>query len=181
MESPTLAQELWELNQQIGKTVQIQGSIYKIRKMSHFSFVLLRAGGTIVQCVYSEEQSRFPLEQLEEESCVRLTAHVKEEPRSKSGFELLLLDAEILSRPEARCPVVINNRSVDTPLETLLNYRPITLRNQKEAAILPDPQEALAGRHAGVFKGLSLHGNPYAQTGIRGSGRRRRCLPAQLF
>lgn len=140
---PNSCAGVWELNQQIGKTVQIQGSIYKIRKMSHFSFVLLRAGGTIVQCVYSEEQSRFPLEQLEEESCVRLTAHVKEEPRSKSGFELLLLDAEILSRPEARCPVVINNRSVDTPLETLLNYRPITLRNQKEAAIFRI-QEALA-------------------------------------
>jgi nondiscriminating aspartyl-tRNA synthetase len=55
-----------QLSNHIGNTVQIHGSIYKIRKMSDFAFVLLRAKREIVQCVYSKEMSKFPLEELEE-------------------------------------------------------------------------------------------------------------------
>lgn len=37
--------EVEEIKQYIGKTVQIHGSIYKIRKMKEFSFVLLKRTG----------------------------------------------------------------------------------------------------------------------------------------
>ena len=49
--------------------------------------------------------------------------------------------------------MVISQRTVDTSLETLLNYRPITLRNQREAAIFKI-QEALAD---GMRRFLKAH------------------------
>lgn len=127
--------EAVELKNYIGQQVRIHGSIYKIRKMSDFAFVLLRTKREVVQCIYTRESARFSLEELTEESCVIFTANVVEEPRSRSGFDLQLIDVEILSKSEEASPIVINNKLVDTSLENLLNFRPITLRNEKERAI----------------------------------------------
>ncbi len=127
--------EAEELQKYIGETIRLHGMVYKIRKMSDFAFVLLRTKRSVVQCIYSSEYSTFPLEQLKEESAVRFTAKVIAEERSRTGYELQLLSAEVLSEPEELSPVVINNKKVDTSLENLLNYRPVTLRNEKERAV----------------------------------------------
>lgn len=127
--------EAEELINYIGETVQIHGSIYKIRKMRDFAFVLLRTKKEIVQCVYVPEATNFLLEELVEEACVVFTAFVQEESRSKTGFDLHLKSVHILSKPEDLSPIVINNKYVETSLENLLDFRPITLRNEKERAI----------------------------------------------
>lgn len=127
--------EAGELGGYIGQQVRIHGSIYKIRKMSGFAFVLLRTKREVVQCVYTSDIARFQLEELVEESCVILTANVVAEERAKTGYELQMVEIEVLSVPEAASPVVINNKRVDTSIENLLNFRPITLRNEKERAI----------------------------------------------
>jgi len=124
-----------ELVNYIGSEVKIHGSIYKIRKMRGFAFVLLRTKREVVQCIYSEEQAGFPLEELTEESAVIFTAMVAEEKRSKVGYELQLRAVEVLSKPTEASPIVINNKLVDTSIENLLNYRPVTLRNEKQRAI----------------------------------------------
>ncbi len=127
--------EAEELRNYIGTNVKLHGMVYKIRRMSDFAFVLLRTKRSVVQCIYSSTFSEFPLELLQEESAVRFTARVIAEERSRTGYELQLLSVEILSEPEELSPIVINNKRVDTSLEKLLNYRPVTLRNEKERAI----------------------------------------------
>ena len=127
--------EAEELKKYIGRTVRIHGMIYKIRRMSDFAFVLLRTKRAVVQCVYSAEYSGFPLELLKEESAVCVEAKVIAEERSKAGYELQLLKAEVLSVPKELPPIVINNKKVDTSMENLLNYRPVTLRNEKQRAV----------------------------------------------
>lgn len=123
------------LGEHIGERVQIHGSIYKIRKMSDFAFVLLRTARMVLQCVYTEERTGFPLEILKEESCVIVTAEVVAEERSRTGYDLVLENVEVLSTPVKPSPIVINNKRVDTSMGNLLDYRPITLRNEKERAI----------------------------------------------
>lgn len=127
--------EAGDLANHLNEKIKIHGSIYKIRKMSGFAFILLRTKRNVVQCIYSNEYSLFELDDLTEESCVIATAQVIPEERSKAGFELRLLQVEILSKPDQQSPIVINNKRVDTSLENLLNYRPVTLRNEKERAI----------------------------------------------
>lgn len=123
------------LKRHIGEVVKIHGSIYKIRKMHGFSFVLIRTRREVLQGIYTEEEAGFREEELEEESCVTATVRVVEEARAKMGFDLHLLGLEVLSRPKEKSPVVINQKEVDTSMEKLLNYRPITLRNEKQRAI----------------------------------------------
>lgn len=122
--------EVEELAEHIGETIQIHGSIYKIRKMKGFSFVLLRTKRAVVQCIASGE-----IEVPAEESCVVITAVVVAESRSKVGYELHIESIRILSTPHEMSPIVINQKVVDTSIEHLLDYRPITLRNEKERAI----------------------------------------------
>lgn len=135
LEKEIIQVEAEELNQHIGEIVKIHGSIYKIRKMSDFAFVLLRTKRSVVQGIYSGEYSEFLLENLVEESVVTFTAKVVAEERSKVGYELQIIQVEVLSQPVESSPIVINQKRVDTSIENLLNYRPITLRNEKERAI----------------------------------------------
>lgn len=98
--------------------------------MKGFSFVLLRTKRNVIQCIASEE-----IEIPEEESCVDILADVVEEVRSKTGWELHIKNIQVLSKPKEISPIVINQKRVDTSIEKLLDYRPITLRNEKERAI----------------------------------------------
>lgn len=122
--------EVEQLPEYIGEVVAINGSIYKIRKMKGFSFVLLRTKRNVLQCI-AEEQVELPVE----ESCVRLIAQVVAEERCKAGYELHIQQIEVLSTPVEASPIVINQKLVDTSIENILDYRPITLRNEKQRAI----------------------------------------------
>lgn len=121
-----------ELVGHIGEVVTLYGSIHKIRKMSGFCFCLLRTGRHIIQCVCDREEL---MEQLEEEACVKLTALVVGEERAKLGAEPHILDVEFLSRPDSRMPIVINQKQMESSLENKLDFRPLTLRNEKERAV----------------------------------------------
>ncbi|MFG6357996.1 MAG: aspartate--tRNA(Asn) ligase, partial [Acetatifactor sp.] len=135
---------LEEIGQQAGKEILLHGSIYKLRRMSGFAFVLLRTGRHVIQCVYSPEFSRFGMEELTEESCVRVRALVAPEERSRLGWELRLLELTVLSEPAEIMPIVINQKKVNTSIENLLDYRMLTLRNEKQRAIFKI-QEGICG------------------------------------
>ncbi|MBQ8813126.1 MAG: aspartate--tRNA(Asn) ligase [Lachnospiraceae bacterium] len=124
-----------ELGKYIGGEVHVKASIYKIRRMKGFAFVLLRTSRMVVQSIYSAEEASFPLETLKEECCCNIRARVVLEERSRTGYELHLLDVEVLTEPEEISPIVINGKQMNTSMEKLLDYRPITLRNDKERAI----------------------------------------------
>ena len=176
--------EAEQLGAHIGEIVRLHGSIYKIRKMSSFAFVLLRTKRQMVQCVYEPAYARFALEKLKEEACVRFTAEVIREERSRSGYDLHLLEVEILSEPEEVPPVVINQKRVNTSIENLLDYRPITLRNEKERAVFQIQaricqafREFLDGQHfteihtpklvaAGAEGGANIFSVVFRRTGI---------------
>lgn len=127
--------EAEEIGSFVGQSVAIHGFVYKIREMSGFAFVLLRTKRTLLQCVYDEALAQFPLHALKENMSVVLTGEVVCDARSRTGAELRLLRFEALSTPPEEPPVVINQKEVAVSLETLLDYRPVTLRNAKERAI----------------------------------------------
>ena len=118
----------------LNQEITIHGSVHKIRKMSGFSFLILRTSDRPIQCVLDAGKCRVE-GTLKEEACIRARALVVEEPRSKTGWEFHLTEIEVLSAPEEEMPVVINGKGIDASLETLLDYRPLTLRNEKQRAI----------------------------------------------
>lgn len=124
--------ETIKLSQYIGETVILHGSIYKIRRMSGFCFVILRTARYTVQCVCDRQEI---MAELQEEACVELTAMVVREERAKAGAELHIHEMKVLSRPEAQMPIVMNQKQIEASLEHKLDFRPLTLRNEKERAV----------------------------------------------
>ena len=157
--------EFEELAFHIGEAVWIHGSIYKIRKMKGFSFVLLRTKRNIVQCIAPEE-----IEVPQEESCVSVLANVVKEERSKTGWELHIEAINTLSTPREISPIVINQKKVDTSIENMLDYRPITLRNQKERAIFKLQEGICRGFREFLYsKGFTeIHTPKIVQSGAEG-------------
>lgn len=137
--------EVAELHNHIGETVTIHGMVYKIRDMSNFAFVILQTKCGLLQSVYSEDYSNFPLRSLHENMAVTICGTVIAEERSRSGFEIRLISFDELSMPEEETPVVINNKEITASLDTILDYRPITLRNSKERAIFKIQAELCSG------------------------------------
>ena len=131
-----------DLAERAGETVMLCGSIYKVRRMSGFCFVLLRTARHILQCICDDQEL---MAALTEEACVRLSARVVKEERSRWGFELHIIGVEYISRPAVQMPIVINQKKVDTSLENKLDFRPLTLRNEKERATFKLQEGILRG------------------------------------
>lgn len=146
-----------QLKEQIGTSVTLRGRIYRIRRMSGFAFLLLQLPKGLVQCTWTPptqpaaQPPAQPSGQLAadslppEQSCVELTGTVAPEPRSHAGFEIHIETLYILSAPEEELPVVVSHKEVAASLDTLLDYRPLTLRNEKERAIFRIQEGICAG------------------------------------
>ena len=158
------------LSGRIGQEVRINGMVYKIREMSDFAFVILRGPRSLLQCIYTSESARFPLAQLREGMAVRVMGEVVAEPRSKTGFEVRLKEAEVLSAPSFEPPVVINGKEVTASLETLLDYRPLSLRNEKERAIFKVQEGICAGFRSFFFENgfTEIHSPKIVHSGAEG-------------
>lgn len=135
-----------EIKNYIGQSIYVHGVIHKIREMSGFAFVILRTTKGMLQCVYSEDFSDFKLSELRDNMGIIIYGQVVCDERSRTGAELRIKSVEILSRPFEDTPIVINNKEIACSLDTLLDYRPITLRNERERAIFKI--------QAGICKGI---------------------------
>ncbi len=128
-----------ELKQNADKVVSMVGYVHRIREMTGFSFVILRTARDTVQCVYAPEFSSYRWDdKIKEESCVRITGKVVAslDKNGNERFEIQIHDIEILSTPADILPIVINKKQLDNiQLSTVLDLRPISMRNPKERAI----------------------------------------------
>lgn len=129
-------QEISEIlaEEQDGQEICIHGAVHKIRDMGDVAFIILRKREGLVQTVYEEGLTDFPLKELAEEMTVEVTGMVAAEERAPHGFELRLRTVKILSRPVETMPVAINKWKMNASLETRLDLRPLTLRNVRERA-----------------------------------------------
>lgn len=122
-----------------GKEVSICGYIHRIREMTGFAFVIVRTARDLIQCVYAPEFSEYRLdEKLCEEACVKVLGKVvsSKDAKGNDRFELQIHDIKILSLPADNLPIVINKKQLDNiALSTVLDLRPISMRNPKERAI----------------------------------------------
>ena len=122
-----------------GEIVSIHGYIHRIREMTGFSFVIIRTAKDTVQCVYAPEFSDYRWdERLCEEACVKVTGKVvsSKDAKGNDRYELQIHGIDILSLPAEMLPIVINKKQLDNiQLSTVLDLRPISMRNPKERAI----------------------------------------------
>ena len=127
--------------------VTICGYVHRIREMTGFSFFIIRTARDTIQCVYAPEFSSYRWDdRITEECCVKVTGKVvsSKDAKGNDRYELQIHDIVILSAPAAPLPIVINKKQLDNiQLSTILDLRPIAMRNPKERAIFK-VQEGIA-------------------------------------
>jgi len=121
-----------------GDNVELMGYIHRIRKMQGFEFIIIRTPKRLVQCIYNPEFSKNPgvNSDLKEESCVKVSGKLIKDERSKLGFEIQIHDIQTLSHPFEPLPITVNKKALNCNIDVNLDYRPISLRNPAERAIL---------------------------------------------
>jgi nondiscriminating aspartyl-tRNA synthetase len=127
-----------------GQSVKIAGWVHIRRDHGKIIFVDLRDASGIIQTViipdYAEAYENA--KKLRSEFVVEMEGIVKERPASAKneksptgGVEIEVKDIKIISRPEGELPVDIAEENMNLHLDTLLNYRTLTLRNEKVKSI----------------------------------------------
>lgn len=129
-----------DLKQAVGGEITFCACVHKLRKMSSFTFVILRTGRYILQSVLEG-----PLDGLCEGAYIRLTGTVKEEPRANYGYEITLNKYEILSKPAAEYPLHVSDRVLGCTLDTNLSHRSVALRHPHERAVFKIAEGVVTG------------------------------------
>ncbi|OIP24909.1 aspartate--tRNA(Asn) ligase [bacterium CG2_30_37_16] len=130
--------------ERIGKEVMVSGWIHKIRKLGGINFIVLRDRGGLVQAIVEKTEDLDKLKELTTESVVSITGKVVKEDRAPGGAEIHVQNVEILSPVTEDIPIEINKKDLNVNLDTLLDFRPLTLRAFSQKAIFKVQAEILS-------------------------------------
>ncbi len=130
-----------------GETVTLQGWLYNKRGSKSLTFLVLRDGTGLAQCVVNEEQVDAPsfeaASAATQESALRVTGRVVADERQVGGFEVRATAVELLSLAEDY-PISPKAHGV----EFLMNHRHLWLRSQRQWAIMRVRNRIIQSIHA---------------------------------
>jgi nondiscriminating aspartyl-tRNA synthetase len=124
-----------EVGKHLGETVMVEGWMHNLRLFNDFAFVILRDRRGLLQCVLSDAAQLEEVRHLQMESVLRVTGKVVKKQGKDDACELQDSVVEILNPVSEVLPVTINKKEMNLALDTLLNNRPLTIRNLQQQAI----------------------------------------------
>ena len=140
-----------EISESAPGEVRLKGWIYRLRILGKTSFIILRDCSGEAQCVIASERLRE--HKLKVEDVVEILGDVRAEPRSKTGYEVHISGIGVLNRAGQNLPFQSAGQVEPVGLETLIQYRPLSLRTEAvgdifrvQAAILASFRDALNRR-----------------------------------
>ncbi len=119
----------------IGKNIKVAGWVHKIRKLGGITFVVLRDRTGLVQGIVEKDEANKLLAELSTESVISMEGKTVKEDRAPGGAEIHVTSVEILSKVTEDIPVEINKKDMNVNLDTLFDFRQITLRAPQQKAI----------------------------------------------
>lgn len=118
-----------------GKEVVLRGWVANLRSSGKIAFLQLRDGTGIIQCVASPQdvgEEKFELlRSLSLESSVVVKGQVKEDTRSKIGYEIILQDLQVVAST-GDYPIGKKEHGV----AFLMEHRHLWLRSSKQVALM---------------------------------------------
>lgn len=133
-----------DTSKKIGEKVRLAGWVNIRRDHGKIIFIDLRDRSGYVQVVVipSKKDTYEKAKLLRSEYIIEIKGLVKERPGSAVNekiptgkVEIEVEEIEILSQPEGELPVDISEEDLNLHLDTLLNLRALTLRNEKNKGI----------------------------------------------
>ena len=128
-----------EAGQHVGQEILLQGWVHRVRKLGQVSFLLMRDRSGVVQTVIETGGWDIPND-VTNEAVVAIRGKVGEDKRAPGGIEVRIQKPEgleVISSSLEVSPVEINKKIdlLKTNLDTVLAFRPLSLRNPDIRAI----------------------------------------------
>lgn len=127
MATPTQRIFIESLPDFVQQEVTLRGWVCRMRVLGKTTFVVLKDCSGEVQCVAAPESIKE--HHLKLEDAIEIVGRVRREARSKSGYELDILQVLVLNRSGQHLPFNSFSDLDSVGPETLLEYRPLALRN----------------------------------------------------
>lgn len=117
------------------RKVKLKGHIYSCRNFGNLTFLHLRDRTGVIQIVVEEARLLEQVRSLELETPVLVEGELVKTPKGSAEVRLHYLKA--LSEPSLKQPIEIakEKKMSSLNLKSMLDYRPLTLRNEKTRAI----------------------------------------------
>ena len=112
----------------VQKEVALRGWVCRMRVLGKTAFVVLKDCSGEVQCVAAPESIKN--HHLKLEDAVEIVGRVRREGRAKAGYELDILRVRVLNRSGQHLPFTSFSNLDAVGPETLIEYRPLALRNE---------------------------------------------------
>lgn len=136
--------DICDIEKADGGQITFCACVHKLRKMSGFTFVILRTGRYILQSVYTKECAG-DFDSLCEGAYVKITGDVKKEERASYGYEITLSSFEILSKPAEEYPLHVSSRKLGCSIETSMAHRSVALRHPEQRAVFKISEGVVSG------------------------------------
>jgi nondiscriminating aspartyl-tRNA synthetase len=140
------------LSQSIEQDVLIRGWVHRLRVLARTTFIIVRDCSGQVQCVAPSDSLKEL--HLKLDDAVEIRGRVRLDDRTKQGYELDVIQARVLGRASNALPFNSSSRIDSVGQDTLIEYRPLAVRNaavgnifQLQAALLKYFREFLSSRH----------------------------------
>ncbi len=127
-----------EIGKHEGQTVTIRGWLYNLRESGKLLFPQFRDGSGVIQGVVPKNavtpEVFDAVKTLTQESSVIVEGKVRADKRAPGGFELDVLNVEVVQRVPESDPYPITPKEHGT--DFLMEHRHLWVRSQRQAAIL---------------------------------------------
>lgn len=124
------------------KKVKIGGWVESIRDHGKVIFANVKDRSGILQVVFWGEKIYKEAKKLTPQSVIFIEGKISNRPRGTENketetgeIELQAEKIEILSQPKEELPIDLTKKELNLKLTTLLDYRPLTIRDEKNKAI----------------------------------------------
>lgn len=117
----------------VGQEVLLQGSLHKVRDLGGLCFGILRDRSGIIQ-ITTEDKDSY-LQKLKRESIIEVIGTVKNQEKAPDGVEVVITKLNIINEVKEDLPFEIDKNEINANLDTILNYRCVSLRNLRNRSI----------------------------------------------
>lgn len=133
-----------ELSKSIGEKVLIKGWYHQLRSLGKINFLIVRDRGGYLQVVIEDKYEFAKIKDLQPGTILTIQGLVKETDQTDTGYELINPNINVEIPVDDVSAVEYNKSEIRADLETILDHRPLTLRNEKISAVFKIQAEIVA-------------------------------------
>jgi nondiscriminating aspartyl-tRNA synthetase len=124
-----------DVKNHIGEEIILKGWVFQIRPVGKIRFVILRDRTGLVQTIVFDKN--IDLSNVERESVVAIYGKPKLEKQAPNGVEVEVSKIEVIEKAQSPLPFEVNRATelTNVKIDTILDHRPFSLRNQELAGI----------------------------------------------